>query len=89
MRKLAVLFVIGSGLLFSGDLGASAPVKVTITGCVTGGVLMSEKTDFGTHVSDGKYRIRTLAPGGAPLDLAAHEGKRIAVTGHQIGRAHV
>jgi len=84
MRKLAVLFVIGSGLLFSGDLGASAPVKVTITGCVTGGVLMSEKTDFGTHVSDGKYRIRPLAPNGEPLDLAAQESRRISVAGQLL-----
>jgi hypothetical protein len=84
MRRLAALFVIGLGFLFVADLGASAPVKATITGCVTGGVLISEKTDFGTHATEGKYRIRSLAPGGAPLDLAAHEGKRITIAGHLL-----
>jgi hypothetical protein len=47
-------------------------------------VLVTEKTDFGTHASEGKYRIKPLAPKGEPLDLAAHEGKRIAVTGHLL-----
>ena len=84
MRRLLALLVIGSGFLLPGDLSASAPVKVAITGCVTGGVLVSEKTDFGTHVSQGKYRIKALAPGGAPLDLAAHEGKLISVTGQLL-----
>ena len=62
MRKLVALLVIGSGVLLAADLCASAPVKVTITGCVTGGVLISERTDFGTHTSEGKSRINTLAP---------------------------
>ena len=84
MRRLLALIVIGSGFLLPGDLSASAPVKVAITGCVTGGVLVSEKTDFGTHISQGKYRIKALAPGGAPLDLAAHEGKLISVTGQLL-----
>ena len=44
MGRLVALFVAGMGFLIAGSLGASAPVKVTITGCVTGGVLMSEKT---------------------------------------------
>ncbi|HTZ39988.1 MAG TPA: hypothetical protein VMB77_07525 [Syntrophales bacterium] len=81
MRRLIALLVIGSGALLAADLCASAPVKVNITGCVTGGVLISERTDFGTHTSEGKSRINTLAPGGAPLDLAAHEGKRISIAG--------
>jgi hypothetical protein len=84
MRRLVALFVFGSGFLFAGDLGASAPVKVTITGCVTGGVLMSEKTDFGTHASEGKYRINTLDPGGSPFALSAHEGKRISIAGQLL-----
>lgn len=84
MRGFVALFVIGSWALFAGDLGASAPAKVTITGCVTGGVLVTEKTDFGTHASEGKYRIKALGPKGAPLDLAAHEGKRISVAGHLL-----
>jgi len=84
MKGLALLFAVVSGLLLAGDLHASAPVKVTITGCVAGGVLVTEKTDFGTHASEGRYRIKPLAPRGEPLDLAAHEGKRIAVTGHLL-----
>lgn len=84
MGRLVALFVAGMGFLIAGSLGASAPVKVTITGCVTGGVLMSEKTDFGTHVSDGKYRIRPLAPNGEPLDLAAQESRRISVAGQLL-----
>ncbi len=84
MRWLVALFVIGSWALFAGDLGASAPAKVTITGCVTGGVLVTEKTDFGTHASQGQYRIKPLAREGTPLDLAGHEGKRISVVGHLL-----
>lgn len=81
MRRFVAWFVFGSAFLFAVHLGASAPMKATITGCVTGGVLMSEKTDFGTHASEGTYRIRVLVPGGAPLDLASHEGKRISIAG--------
>ncbi len=84
MRWLVAMLVIGSWFLLAGDLNASAPAKVTITGCVTGGVLVTEKTDFGTHASEGKYRIKALGPKGAPLDLAAHEGKRISVAGHLL-----
>ncbi len=84
MRKLVVWVVIGSWFLFAGDLGASEPVKATITGCVTGGVLMSEKTDFGSHTSEGRYRINTLARGGLPLDLSAQEGKRISIAGQLL-----
>lgn len=84
MRRLVAFFAVALGFLSAGSLWASAPVKVTITGCVAGGVLVTEKTDFGTHASEGKYRIRPLAPKGEPLDLAAHEGKRIAVTGHLL-----
>ncbi len=84
MRRLAVLLAVGSLLVWAGPLGASAPVKVTITGCVTGGVLMSEKTDFGTHVGEGKHRIKPRTPKGETLDLTAHEGKRIAVAGHLL-----
>lgn len=84
MRRMIVLLAVGSFLVLVGPLGASAPAKVTITGCVTGGVLVTEKTDFGTHASEGKYRIKALGPKGAPLDLAAHEGKRIIVSGHLL-----
>ncbi|HNU84791.1 MAG: hypothetical protein QM256_09310 [Pseudomonadota bacterium] len=84
MGRLVALFVAGMGFLIAGSLGASAPVKVTITGCVTGGVLVTEKTDFGTHISEGEYRIRPFVPSGEPLDLAAHEGERIIMTGHLL-----
>ena len=84
MRRLAALIAIGSWVLFAGHVGASAPVKVTVTGCVTGGVLVTEKTDFGTHASEGTYRIKPLTPKGGPLGLAAQEGKRISVAGHLL-----
>ncbi len=84
MRRLVVFFAVGLGFLFAGSLWASAPAKVTITGCVTRGVLVTEKTDFGTHVSEGQYRIRPLAPKGEPLDLAAQEGKRVTIAGHLL-----
>ncbi len=84
MRRLVALFAVVLGFLFAGSLWASAPVKVTITGCVTGGVLVTEKTDFGTHASEGRYRIKPLTPKDAPLDLSAHEGKRITVGGHLL-----
>lgn len=84
MRRLIVLLAVGSLLVSAGPLGASAPVQVTITGCVTGGVLVTEKTDFGTHAGEGRYRIRPLTPKGETLDLTAHEGKRISVAGHLL-----
>lgn len=42
MKELDVLFLIGFGFVFVGDLGASRLAKLTITGYVTGGVLVSE-----------------------------------------------
>jgi hypothetical protein len=47
-------------------------------------VLVSEKTDFGTHASGGKYRIKPLTTKGDPLGLAAQEGKRISVAGQLL-----
>ncbi|HQL89413.1 MAG TPA: hypothetical protein PLQ15_02340 [Syntrophales bacterium] len=84
MRRLVAFFAVALGFLSAGSLWASAPVKVTVTGCVAGGVLVTEKTDFGTHASEGRYRIRAVAPGGAPFDLAPHEGKRITLAGHLL-----
>ncbi|OPY08109.1 MAG: hypothetical protein A4E67_01058 [Syntrophaceae bacterium PtaB.Bin038] len=84
MKKLALLLAMGVGLLFAGDLGASAPVKVTIRGCVTGGVLVSERVDFGSHDSAGGHRIRTFGPGGEPFNLSAYEGRRISFSGHLL-----
>lgn len=84
MRRLVAFFAVVSWVLFAGNLGASAPVKVTLTGCVTGGALVTEKTDFGTHASEGRYRIKPLTPKDAPLDLSAQEGKRISVGGHLL-----
>ena len=84
MRRLVAFMAVVSWVFFAGNLGASAPVKVTITGCVTGGVLVTEKTDFGTHASGGKYRIKPLTTKGDPLGLAAQEGKRISVAGRLL-----
>jgi tetratricopeptide (TPR) repeat protein len=84
MRRLVALFAVGLGFLYAGSLWASAPANVTITGCVTGGALVTEKTDFGTHASEGRYRIEALGPKGDPLDLSAYEGRRITVAGHLL-----
>lgn len=63
---------------------ASEPVHAVITGCVQGGVFMSESTDFGTHASSGGYRISLLSAPGSPVDLTALEGRRIMVTGELL-----
>ncbi len=84
MRILIAVLAIVSAVFSAGVLSASEPVKVTLTGCVTGGALVTEKTDFGTHASEGRYRIKALGPKGDPLDLSAHEGKRITVAGHLL-----
>ena len=72
MKRLVAFFAVGLGFLFAGSLWASAPVKVTLTGCVNGGVIVTERTDFGTHSSEGKYRIKPLEPKGAPFDLVPY-----------------
>ena len=84
MKRLVAFFAVGLGFLFAGSLWASAPVKVTLTGCVNGGVIVTERTDFGTHSSEGKYRIKPLEPKGAPFDLVPYEGKKISVGGHLL-----
>lgn len=63
---------------------ASEPVHAVITGCVRGGVFMSESTDFGTHVSSGGYRISLLFAPGSHVDLTALAGRRIMVTGELL-----
>lgn len=65
-------------------LMASEPVHAVITGCVQGGIFMSESTDFGTHVSPGGHRISLLFAPGSPVDLSALEGRRISVTGELL-----
>ena len=60
---------------------ASNPFPVKITGCVKGGLLISEQTDFGTHVSKGGYKIKTVDSKGKPVDLSGYEGKQINVPG--------
>jgi tetratricopeptide (TPR) repeat protein len=84
MRILLALFVIASGVFSAAALSASQPVRVTITGCVRGGELLAQKTDFGTHAIEGQYRIGALAPEGAPLDLTRYEGNWISVAGHLL-----
>lgn len=60
---------------------ASRPVPVKITGCVKHGVLFSEQTDFGNHVSAGGYRIRVTDGRGDVVNLSRYEGRRIKVAG--------
>ncbi len=84
MRRLIAMLAVVSAVFSVEVLSASEPVKATITGCVTGGALVTEKTDFGTHASEGRYRIEALGPNGAPLDLSVHEGKRITVSGNLL-----
>jgi hypothetical protein len=63
---------------------ASLPVKVTIIGCVKDGKFISEQTDFGTHVSEGKYTIRPTDSDHRLIDMGFHEGRRIRVPGYLL-----
>ena len=60
------------------------PVHVVITGCVRGGVFLSEFTDFGTHVSPGGYGITLVTGPQNPVNLDALEGRRISMTGELL-----
>jgi hypothetical protein len=71
-------------LLLASVALASRPVHVNITGCVQHGVLISEQTDFGNHVSTWAYRIRVTDRKGDAVDLSPYEEKRISVTGNLL-----
>lgn len=73
------------GFLLLADMAlASNPVHVKITGCVQQGVLISERTDFGDHVSVGGYRIRVTDRRGYTVDLRDYEAKRIVMRGRLL-----
>ncbi|MBA4395106.1 MAG: hypothetical protein C0407_16265 [Desulfobacca sp.] len=81
MKKI-ILFVSCIFLLFLTNFAlASRPVPVIITGCVKGGLLISEQTDFKTHVSKGEYTIKTTDLKTNPVDLSRYEGKRLDIPG--------
>lgn len=84
MRIVLALWVLFAWLPAPQPAAASSPVHAVITGCVQGGIFMSESTDFGTHVSPGGYRISLLFAPGSPVDLTALEGRRIMVTGELL-----
>lgn len=83
-RRVALTLGLAVWLAMPTLLPASEPVHAVITGCVQGGVFMSESTDFGTHVSSGGYRISLLFAPGSPVDLTALEGRRIMATGELL-----
>jgi hypothetical protein len=60
---------------------ASRPVPVTITGCIEAGRLLSDQTDFGSHVQPGRYSIQPLTQEMQPADLQAWEGHRVSIRG--------
>lgn len=72
------------GVFCAVPLRASEPVSVVITGCVRDGVFVSEFTDFGTHVSPGKYRITPFISRDGLLDLTPFEGRRLSITGELL-----
>lgn len=74
--------------LVAGMLGLSAlaqasePVAVEVTGCVIAGALVTSRTDFGTHASEGVYTLRSYTRDSrSPLDLSRFEGRRVIVKG--------
>lgn len=82
MRKCALMFGLILGLGVPPIASASRPVKVTFTGCVFNGVLISEKIDFGDHAVEGTlHKIRCLGQDNKPIDMGRFEGKRITIGG--------
>lgn len=81
MKKRSISMTLVIVFFFVAASWASLPVNVTITGCVKEGILISEKTDFGTHVSKGIYKIKPLHHEGKQIDLSPYEGKRINIVG--------
>jgi len=75
------LIIISCNLMISSFCVASMPVNVTITGCIKNNILYSEQTDFGTHISEGRYKIRLLDKDFNNIDLNSFEGKRISISG--------
>jgi len=84
MRIALVLWLLLAWLPSLQPAAASRPVHAVITGCVRDGVFVSERTEFGTHVSPGGYRISLLKEPGSPVDLQAFEGRRVSVTGELL-----
>ena len=84
MKKIIVSVSCLCFLIWISSALASKPVPVKITGCVKGGLLVSEQTDFGTHVSKGGYKIKTVNSKGTLVDLSRFEGKRINVPGNLL-----
>ena len=84
MRIALVLWALLACLPAPQPAAASRPVHAVITGCVRGGVFVSEYTEFGTHVSPGCYRISLLVEPGSPVDLQPFEGRRVSVTGELL-----
>ena len=84
MRIVLALWVLFAWLPAPQPAEASRPVHAVITGCVQGGVLVSEYTEFGTHVSPGGYRISLLTEPGSPVDLTGVEGRRVSATGELL-----
>ncbi len=84
MRIALVLWLLLAWLPSLQPAVASRPVHAVITGCVRDGVFVSERTEFGTHVSPGGYRIRLLAEQGSPVALQPFEGRRVSVTGELL-----
>lgn len=84
MRIVLALWALFAWLPAPQPAAASRPVHAVITGCVQGGVFVSEYTEFGTHVSPGGYRISLLTEPGSPVDLQPFEGRRVSVTGELL-----
>ena len=84
MRTVCLLFFLLLAGLYPSIVSASMPVRVVIIGCVQDGLLVTESTDFGTHVGMGTYRIRPRLLQGEDLDLSEFEGRRISLSGNLL-----
>ncbi|HWR57424.1 MAG TPA: DUF6438 domain-containing protein [Thermodesulfovibrionales bacterium] len=81
MKKTVVPIICIILLLSANYASGSLPVPVTITGCVKEGVMFSEETDFGSHVSKGRYEIRPVRADWTRVDLSPYDGNIIQVKG--------
>ena len=87
MRKFLLIILCLTFLSEAYLLFASMPVAVKITGCIVKGYLVSEETDFGTHIDSHKespYKIKAVDNTFNPVNLSSFEGKKIRVRGELL-----
>lgn len=83
-QSISYLFMLLLALTISNGIRASEPVFVVMTGCVEEGLILSEKTDFGSHVQEGRYAIRPFSEDMVPTSLDVLEGERVVIEGYLL-----